>query len=328
MCTFSPAPLLRVLCLGLLSLSLSPLCAELTEEQKKVPLEVGSQDSSLAKVVLLAGTPSNKPGQHEYFAGCALMMDWLKQQPGVWPVMVAEGWPKDESILKGARCVVCYMDGGDKLALLEPARWQRISQLMEEGAGLIMLHQAVEVPEAQAAQFQSWMGGVWQKDIGSRGHWDMSFDTIPQHETTRGVKPFAAPKDGWLYNLHFAEMGVTPLLTGQVPDKYRTTEDAKSHTGRAEVIAWAYERANGGRSVGFTGCDLHSSWGIDSQRRFMVNAILWAAKLPVPDAGATVPACGEEELKKNWDRKTLILRGKPAQPASTAPTTSSTGITQ
>ena len=303
---------------SLFLLTAASLSAELTDEQKKVPLEADTKDASLAKVILLAGAPSNKPGQHEYFAGCALMMDWLKQQPGVQPVMVAEGWPKDESIFKGAKCVVCYMDGGDKLALLEPARWERIARLMEEGAGLIMLHQAVEVPAGRADQFKSWMGGVWQKDIGSRGHWDMTFDTIPKHETTRGVQPFSAPKDGWLYNLHFAEKGVTPLLTGQVPDKNRSTDDAKSHAGRAEVIAWAYERANGGRSVGFTGCDLHSAWGIESQRRFMVNGILWAAKLPVPESGAKVPTCGEAELAKNWDRKTLGVR-KPATPVASPP---------
>ncbi len=294
------------------------LKADLTQEQQKVPLEADATDRSLAKVVLLAGTPSNKPGQHEYFAGCALMLDWLKQQPGVWPVMVAEGWPKDESVFKDARCVVCYMDGGDKLALLEPARWARISQLMDEGAGLIMLHQAVEVPAAQAGVFKSWLGGVWQKDTGSRGHWDMSFDTLPKHDTTRGVVPFAAPKDGWLFNLHFADKGVTPLLVGQVPDKNRTTEDAKSHAGRGEVIAWAFERANGGRSVGFTGCDLHASWGIESQRRFLVNAILWTAKLPVPEQGATVPACGEAELARNWDRK-AIGQKKPAPAVPKAP---------
>lgn len=317
MSTFFPLSFFGTIAIGLFALSAAHVRAELTEAQKTVSLEVDTKDTTLAKVVLLAGTPSNKPGQHEYFAGCALIMDWLKQQPGVWPVMAAEGWPKDESIFKGARCVLCYMDGGEKLALLEPARWQRISQLMEEGAGLIMLHQAVEVPPAQAAQFKSWMGGVWQKDIGSRGHWDMSFGAIPTHETTRGVQAFSAPKDGWLFNLHFAEKGVTPLLTGQVPDKNRTTDDAKAHAGRAEVIAWAYERANGGRSVGFTGCDLHSAWGIESQRRFMVNAILWASKLPVPEGGAKVPACTEAELAKNWDRKAIGLR-KPAASKRTA----------
>jgi hypothetical protein len=56
--------------------------AELTEEQKRVSLEVESPDPNLAKIVLLAGSPSNKAGQHEYFAGCALISDWLKQTSG------------------------------------------------------------------------------------------------------------------------------------------------------------------------------------------------------------------------------------------------------
>jgi hypothetical protein len=289
--------------------------AELTEQQQKVPLEQDTADKSLSKVVLIAGTPSNKPGQHEYFAGCALMMQWLKQQPGVWPVMAAEGWPKNEGIFDNAKAIVCFMDGGVNLALLEPARWARIKKCMDEGAGLIMLHQAVEAPEDRAAEFKSWLGGVWQKDIGSRGHWDMTFDAIPEHETTRGVTTFAAPKDGWLYNLHFADKGVTPLLVGQVPDKSRSTADAKAHAGRGEVIAWAYERPTGGRSIGFTGCDLHSSWGIESQRRFLVNAVLWTAKLPVPEKGAVVPACGEQELAVNWDRKALPLKKTAAAKA-------------
>ncbi|MFZ4765343.1 MAG: ThuA domain-containing protein [Roseimicrobium sp.] len=284
------------------------LHAELTTQQQQVPIEVDTADKSLAKVVLIAGTPSNKPGQHEYFAGCALMMQWLKQQPGVWPVLVAEGWPKNEAILNDAKSIVCFMDGGEKLALIEPSRWARLKQSVDGGAGLIMLHQAVEVPTVQAEDFKSWMGAVWQKDIGCRGHWDMSFEAIPKHEITRGVSPFAALKDGWLYNLHFAEKGVTPLLVGAVADKFRTTQDAKAHSGRNEVIAWAYERANGGRSVGFTGCDLHSGWGVESQRRFMVNAILWTAKVAVPEAGAPVPACGETELAANWDRKALPLK--------------------
>src|SRR6187401_2900623 len=100
--------------------------AVLTDEQKKVPLEKDSTDPKLSKIVLIAGSVSNKAGQHEYFAGCALMMDWLKQSPGVWPVMVAEGWPKDERIFEGAKSVVIYADAGAKMPFLEPARWARM----------------------------------------------------------------------------------------------------------------------------------------------------------------------------------------------------------
>lgn len=290
------------LTLGAVLAAALPLQAELTAEQRSVPREQKSPDPALKTIVLLAGSPSNKPGQHEYFAGCALMMDWLKQTPGVWPVLAAEGWPADESILDNAKAVVIYMDGGAKFAPLPAERWARLKKLVESGAGLTVLHQAVDLPSEQAAEFQGWLGAVFQGDIGCRGHWDMSFDTIPTHVVTRGVTGFAAPKDGWLYNLHFQPTGVTPLLTGLVPDNSRKTEDAKAHTGRAEVIAWVYERPSGGRSFGFTGCDLHSSWGIESQRKLVTNAILWTAGIELPTDGAPV-AMDAGKLAGNLDRK-------------------------
>src|SRR5690349_4416558 len=102
----------------------------LTDQQRQIPLEQDSPDPKLAKVVLLAGTVSNKAGQHEYFAGCALMQKWLKQNPGVWPVMAAEGWPQNEKIFENAKSVVVYMDGGAKLSFLPPERWAVIEKLM------------------------------------------------------------------------------------------------------------------------------------------------------------------------------------------------------
>ena len=275
--------------------------AGLTEEQQRVPLEQDSTDPKLAKIVLIAGSVSNKPGQHEYFAGCALMMDWLKQTPGVWPVLAAEGWPKDERIFEGTKAVVIYADAGAKLPFLEPARWARIKTLMDAGAGYVALHQAVEVPADRAEEYKSWLGGVWQPDIGSRGHWDMEFSEFPKHPVTRGLSAFSAPLDGWLFNLHFAD-GAKPLVSGQVPDKARTTADAKAHNGRPEVVAWAYERANGGRSFAFTGCDLHKNWQVESQRKLVTNGILWTAKIDVPEGGAPVPL-SPAQLAANLDAK-------------------------
>ncbi len=275
--------------------------AELTDQQKQFPLEVDSTDPSVAKIVLIAGGISNnKPGGHEYFAGCSLLYKCLKQTPGVAPVMAAEGWPKNEAILKGAKCIVIYTDGGEKLPWLDDARWSKMREAISAGAGLICIHQAVEVPANRADEFKTWLGGVWQKDTGCRGHWDMTLKTAAQHPTLAGAATFDAPGDGWLYNLHFADTGVTPLLVGQVADKARTTADAKAHSGRDEVIGWAFERKDGGRSVGFTGADLHSSWRIDSQRRFMLNAILWTAKVNAEP----VIKLDEADFTANMDKKT------------------------
>ena len=302
-CTVRSIPILLVLVSSAFSL---------TPEQQEIPLEAAPPDPKLAKIVLVAGSVSNKVGQHEYFAGCTLMRHWLQAEAGVWPTLVAEGWPKDERVFEGARAVVIYADGGVKTPFLTPERWAVIEKTVQAGAGLVMLHQAVEVPAEQAETLKSWLGGVWQPDIGARGHWDMEFAKFPEHPILRGVAPFAAPLDGWLYNLHFAEKA-TPLLVGQVPDKHRATADAKAHAGRDEVVAWAYERAGGGRAFAFTGCDLHRNWGVESQRRFVMNGILWAAGREVPAKGAKVPL--EAADLTRWMDDKPAPAAKPAKPA-------------
>lgn len=303
-------PLLSLLALTSCALALTP-------EQQQIPLEAAPSDPKLAKVVLVAGPVSNKAGQHEYFAGCALMRKWLQAETGVWPTMVAEGWPEDEHVFDGAKAVVIYSDGGAKTPFLTPERWSRMEKLMQSGTGLVMLHQAVEVPADKADTLRGWLGAVWQPDIGSRGHWDMEFTKLPAHPIMRGVTPFAAPLDGWLYNLHFAE-NATPLLIGQVPDKNRSTPDAKSHSGRDEVVAWAAERKGGGRSFAFTGCDLHRNWGVESQRRFVVNGILWAAGLEVPATGAKVPLDSGDLTKWFDDKPAPAPKKEKAVPAAAA----------
>src|SRR5438874_6907940 len=82
-------------------------------DQSKVPLEVQPNDPSLTKIVIVAGRQSHGPGDHEFFAGSAILMNLLKQTPGVFPVMARDGWPKDpDKTFAGARAVVFYMDGG------------------------------------------------------------------------------------------------------------------------------------------------------------------------------------------------------------------------
>jgi hypothetical protein len=258
-----------------------------TQEQSEVALEALPSGAKGATVLLIAGEPSNKAGQHEYFAGCTLLAKWLRQHSDVIPVQAANGWPKDETLIDRAKCIVVFADGGPKLPFLQPERMARLGAAMKRGAGFVMLHQAVDVPNAVASEIGDWLGAVWQPDIGSRGHWDMEFNEFPSHAVTRGVTSFAAPLDGWLFNLHFRK-GAVPVASGMVPDKNRSTADAKANIGRAEVIGWAYERPSGGRSFGFTGCDLHRNWGVEGQRKLVVNGILWAAGVDVPMEGASV----------------------------------------
>ena len=72
--------------------------------------------------------------------------------------------------------------------------------------------------------------------------------------------------------------------------------------GKPQVVAWAVERADGGRGFGFTGGHFHKNWGIDAQRTVVLNAILWTAKAEVP-AGGVRSKVTPEDLKANLDRK-------------------------
>jgi hypothetical protein len=86
--------------------------------------------------------------------------------------------------------------------------------------------------------------------------------------------------------------GITPLL--------RTSPPKTTLKGTDDIVSWTYNRPDGGRSFVFTGCHLHSSWGFEGMRRFVVNGILWSAGLEVPSGGAPV-ALDAEDLKKYLD---------------------------
>src|SRR6516165_3501484 len=62
-------------------------------DQSKVPLEVQPTDPAQTMIVLVAGHQSHGPGDHEFFAGSAILMKMLKETPGVFPVMARDGWP-------------------------------------------------------------------------------------------------------------------------------------------------------------------------------------------------------------------------------------------
>ncbi len=273
-------------------------------DKSGVPLEADTSDARLAKVVLLAGDPSSKPLGHEYFAGCALFADLLKQTPGVHPVIAWGGWPVNEAIFDNARCVVFYMDGGDKMPFLDDRRWALLRGLEAKGTGMVFLHQMIDFPESRREEAISWLGAVFENGVGGRGHWESTFEAFPEHPVARGLEPFSI-NDGWLYGLRMApDSGkrLTPVLTTVPPASSRASEASKRNAGRREIIAWTYERANGGRSFSFSGADWHPNWAVESVRRVTINGILWAAGIDVPKGGAPV-AVAAGALERKLDRK-------------------------
>jgi len=252
------------------------------------------------RIVLVAGETAliDAAGHHDYVAGCECLDVLLRQTRGVQPVQVRNGWPEDESVFNQAKSVVFYTDGGGQQAFLGgPRRLEKIQSLVDAGVGIVMIHQAVDYPEAFADQAKNWLGGVYVKSASSRGHWDSQHVEFPRHPITRGVTPWKI-NDGWLNGIQFVDAmrGITPLL-------WSGKEYAGSRAGLdKDIVAWCYDRPNGGRSFSFTGLDAHSAWSQTGMRQLVVNGILWTAGIAVPEDGAACEIDGTQLLKMQTPR--------------------------
>ena len=265
------------------------------------------------KIVLVAGNPSHGPGDHEFNAGMMLLAKCLQAVPNVEPVVVKGGWPGSNDVFEGAASVVFFMDGGGGHPVIREDHWTTMRRLVDAGTGLVFMHYAVEVPKGEFGDaFLEFLGGYYETGFSTNPHWVAEFKALPKHAITRGVKPFAI-RDEWYYNIRFRpEMkGVTPILVAKPDDEAREGKSSSPRgpyphiveaKGRDEVVAWAVERADGGRSFGFTGGHTHANWGDSNFRRLVLNAILWTAKVEVPADGVASEVT-EAELKANLDPK-------------------------
>ncbi len=256
------------------------------------------------KIVMMAGTPSHGPGDHEFNAGTMILKRCLDQTPGVVAAAYYNGWPADPTAFDNADSILLYMDGGAGHPVIQRNRLAEIDQLMKRGVGLCCAHYAVEVPKEKGGpDLTKWIGGYYETGYSINPHWDARFDQLPKHPVTRGVQPFTI-NDEWYFNIRFPEgqSGVEPLLVAAPPDAVRRTDAARSHPGRPEIVAWAVERSDGGRGFGFTGGHRHTNWGNDNFRKLVLNALLWTAKADVPPDGVS-SSVSPDELTKNLDPK-------------------------
>ncbi|HOX04375.1 MAG TPA: ThuA domain-containing protein [Candidatus Paceibacterota bacterium] len=265
------------------------------------------------KIVLIGGGPSHGPGDHEHRAGCMLLQRCLNQMPGV-RAEVHQVWPDQFEAFDGAAAVFIFSDGGGGHPAIQEDRLEQLRRVMARGTGLGCMHYAVEVPKEKGGpEWLAWIGGYFETYWSVNPFWTADFKELPVHPITRGVKPFQL-RDEWYYHMRFAEgmKGVTPILTAVPPESTRGkpgvnlphggNPHVQARKGMPEHLMWAFERPDGGRGFGCTGGHSHVEWGEENFRKVILNAILWSARIEVPEQGADCPVT-PEILKENLDRK-------------------------
>lgn len=265
------------------------------------------------KLVLVAGKQSHGPGDHEFRAGSLLLKKCLDGFPNLEVTVVPNGWPEDASVFNGAAAVVCYADGGGGHPFVQGDRARFVGELAKKGVGLGFMHYGVEVLKDKGGpEFLDWIGGYYENGFSCNPMWAPEYKAFPDHPVARGVKPFST-EDEWYMSIRFRpEMkGVTPILTAKPSDKVRggpyvwpagPYEHIVKASGKDETMMWCVERPDGGRGFGFTGGHRHRNWADDNQRKVVLNALVWLAKLEVPAEGVA-SAVTAEEMKKNLDPK-------------------------
>ncbi len=272
-----------------------------------------SENSDDKVLLMIAGTPSHPPLTHEHNAGIQLLASCLEDVEGLEVRVHLNGWPENLELFEGVDAIALYMDGGGGHPVIHIERLAFMSELMAQGVSLVCIHFAVHVPaERGGAEFQDWIGGHYESNFSVNPIWDANFETLPEHPITRGVVPFSI-RDEWYFNMRFRDNmdSVTPVLIAKPSDEVRegpyvSPPGPYQHiidaSGREEVLLWAVERQDGGRGVGFTGGHFHLNWGDDNFRKSILNALVWAAGLDVPESGIE-SSVTESDLMMNLDHK-------------------------
>ncbi len=266
------------------------------------------------KIVLIAGRPSHPPGMHEFRAGCLLLQQCLAGVKGVSVTVYSNGWPNVENAFEGANAVVIYADGGAGHPAIQKDHKEILGALAKKGVGIGFMHYGVEIPSTNGGpQFLEWIGGHYEHLYSCNPMWSPKYETFPKHPVANGVKPFSN-RDEWYFNMRWNEAQkkkLTPVLVAKPSDDVRKGpyvyprgpyDHIVAASGRDETMMWTFERQGGGRGFGFTGGHTHANWGDDSQRKVVLNAILWIAKARVPKNGVESTVT-PEQLAANMDPK-------------------------
>lgn len=253
---------------------------------------MGLVSNAAEKQLLLLGQgPDGHPRlTHEYRAGVRVVARCLESHPGIkLRVASADGsWPEGPDLIRQADGVVLFLSEGAKWIQEDSRRFQAFAQLAQRQGGLVVLHWGMGTrPANYIDRFLQLFGAC-------HGGQDRKYQVVqqvaqitgPTHPVTSGIKDFDI-RDEFYYRLKRVRSASppTPLLTVPID-------------GRREMVSWAWQRPDGGRSFGFSGLHFHENWARIEYRRLVVQGVLWTLQLPIPANGLAVEVTDEDLLLK------------------------------
>jgi type 1 glutamine amidotransferase len=248
-----------------------------------------------ARILIVVGPSTHPPGSHEVAAGGRLMQHCLQNMSNV-PAVKAEvvyEWPQEQAVLDAVDSLVFIGD------TFPAQRWPdsatilaQIDSMMARGCGIVCVHYATglwgqDVAPDGAHPLLGWLGGYFANSTCPHHQGIAKIylaatitPSAPQHPISAGWKEFTLHDEPYINN-YFGQDGnkladnVTSLATAMLPPE----------APKRETVAWCVERADSGRGFAIVMPHFYKNWTDEDLRRFILNGIVWTAKLAVPQEG-------------------------------------------
>ncbi len=246
------------------------------------------------RILIVVGPSEHPPGTHEVAAGGRLMKHCLENManvPGVKADLFNE-WPKDDAVLDAASTVVFIGD------MFPPARlddskevMKKLGAMMQRGCGIVCVHYATGLRAEDVAAdgehpLLHWMGGYFATKCAHHQSVAKIYPSAtiapaaPQHPVWNGCREFTLNDEPYINN-YFGKDGnkpaanVTALAVSMLPPE----------APKKETVSWCVERSDKGRGFAVVMPHFYRNWKIEDLRRYILNGIVWTAKLDVPKDG-------------------------------------------
>lgn len=258
-------------------------------------LGINAAENQKRLLIIGQSRDGHPPLTHEFMPGARVLQELLKSYPQVSARVVKadEPWPEGTRELDDADGIVMLVTQGARWMQIDTNRFAALKRLAARGGGITALHWSVGAKDAEYIDGQLQLlgatrGGPQRKYVVSQGDYKR---VNPRHPILTGTPDFSA------YDEHYYRLDrrpdIQPLYTVNIE-------------GKDEMVSWAFERPDGGRSFGFVGLHFHANWQLPHYRRFVVQGVLWTLKIPIPENG----------VKTDIDENVLKIDGiLPPMPA-------------
>jgi hypothetical protein len=232
-------------------------------------------------LLLLTHLPDgHKKTTHEYVPGQKILKHLLDGTPGLKVELVAADnpWTDGPDVLERADGAVMFVSQGAAWLQQDPRRFQAFVRLAARGGGISALHWGTGTKDAKNIDgFVRLVGACHGGPDRKFAEIETKLDFVAGHPAAAGLEPLA------LFDEFYFRLKRAPESYGKLTTLAKIRVDDQE-----EMVGWAFDRADGGRSFGFTGLHFHKNWERPEYRRLVAQGVRWSMKLPVPEKGLDV----------------------------------------